>query len=307
MRFFILLLFCFPFCLSAQQKEVVVKLDKSIRGDEVNVIFNAHSTAYGRQVLILELTGGVYDRASSGRTIVKELQYGTNRLLSLSNVKGTPGYGYTWVSGCLNIKPAEVTYLFPFAPGKTSRIQALYNIDEEHLGKDAPRNWASYSMTAVTGDTVFAARRGTVIEVVEHKEVPQGEHLSYARDVNYVIIEHEDCTRGKYELFARNGVFPAKGAKVEAGEALGTIMEGQAYLTGTHLRFSVYYPELDRQQMIDLRKKRGKTTLAYVKPNFVGAGVLEKGGNYTAEFQQDLIFQEMSKREIKRWRKRNGG
>ena len=122
-----------------------------------------------------------------------------------------------------------------------------------------------------------------------------------------IILEHEDCTRSRYELFTRNNVFPNRGDRVEAGEPLGTVADGSNYVNGSHLRFSVYYPEITNQYLRKLRKFNNTTySNVYLTPSFHGVKTIEARKEYLSEHPQSMIFQEMNKREIKKWKKAKG-
>lgn len=293
--------------LIAQSNKVVVTKKESKRGDETNLVFSANNQSVAKQTIILDLNGGRYGRADSGLPLIKVLLPGSNRLLTLSDVKQGPGYGFTWVSGCIETKPKAVDYLLPVSPGKTTRIDTLFNIEETYLGKDKPKNWTAFTFSAQAGDTIFAARRGTIINIQEGKNISSGENISYAKARNFVVIEHEDCTRARYELFAKNGVFHDLGHKVEAGSPLGTIVDGSNYVNGSHLRFSVYYPELSRPLLKEMRKVSGVTySNVFIVPSFYNIENLKVRESYQSEHPESVIFQEMTKREIKKWKKARG-
>ncbi len=293
--------------LPAQEGKVVVSTNKNTRGEETSLVFTANNQSVARQTIILELEGGRYGRADGGLPVIRVLQPGTNRLLTLSELQQSPGYGFTWVSGCLETRPSPVTYLLPVAPGKSTKIDTLYNVEETYLGKASPKNWSAYALTAQPGDTIYASRRGMVIEVEESMPRSTTEGISYASARNFVVVEHEDCTRGRYELFAENAVAPQPGEWVEAGSPLGTVMDGSNYLNGTQIRFSVYYPDITRTMMQEMRKFNNITyPNAYVKPAFYGVKDLRARSTYRSEHPESVIFQEMSKRDIKKWKKAQG-
>jgi hypothetical protein len=304
------LILCLLFSASAllgQSNKVTVSKKQRKRGEETNLVFTAVNQSVARQTIIMALNGARYARADSGLPVIKVLQPGTNRLLTLTDLEQSPGYEFTWVFGCVNTKPKAITYLLPVASGKATRIDTLFNISETYLGKESPENWLSYALSALPGDTVFAARRGIVIEVKEDETTSTKEGISYSRAHNFVVLEHEDCTRGRYELFANDMVFPALGDQVEAGDPLGTIADGSNYVNGSHLRFSVYYSEITNQLLREGRKNNNTTyKTVYVTPIFQGVDNIEIGQVYQSVHTESLIFQEMNKREIKKWKKERG-
>jgi hypothetical protein len=285
-------------------RDVLVKVDRSKRGDETSLIFNANNTTSGMQTIVLAISGRNFERADGSIPVVKKLLPGTNRIISLTNVSKWPEYSYMWVAGCVDTKPDDITYLLPVAPGKTTRLDSLTTIGEAFLGKDKVTELISFSFTAEPGDEVYAARRGMVIEVEESYPAPKGEGLAFRSKNNYLVIEHEDCTRGRYTMFAEKGIAAEMGTEVEAGDVLGKVMDGAAMTSGTQIRFSVYYPDLTRRSLIEMQEDRARSyERKYVAPTFLG---LKIAGEATAEHPEEVIFQEMRKKAIKRWKKERG-
>jgi len=294
--------------LLGQANELTLTTATNKRGPEITMTFTARNTSAERKVITLRLKGGIYGRADNSLPLVKTVGPGNTRVLSLGELKVRPGYSWNYFSGCLNTKPKDVTYLLPFAAGKTANIQLMHNAGEKYFDEAAPEGWAAFYMTAVTGDTVFAARRGKVVMVIEDMGVSEGQELSFSANYNLVVVEHEDCTRGTYKMFDKDGVFPEVGASVEAGDPLGTITDGSNYGTGSHLLFYVSYPKFDRKLLLSSTNYRAiELENGYVNPKFVNLGVLQNRGNYTAEHPEAVILQEMSKRQIKNWLKRKEG
>lgn len=98
------------------------------------------------------------------------------------------------------------------------------------------------------GTLVYAARGGTVIEVVEHNK-QYGDGPAYAGYLNYITIDHGDGTFGQYAHLAKNsptahGIYVGK--KVVRKQLLGEVgkngwVEGGEY--GDHLHFMVFRPQ----------------------------------------------------------------
>jgi len=282
-------------------KDVVVSVSKSVRDQETSLTYNANNSTSGKMTVVLSIEGRSFERADGSIPAVKELLPGTNRIISLTNITAYPAYTYMWVAGCVDVEHEDVTYLLPLAPGTTTWMDTLKSISEVFLGKEKSRDFISFSFRASPGDQIYAARRGTIIEMEDDEEVPQGEGLSFQRENNYLIIEHDDCTRGRYELFAKDGITAEFGKTVEAGDPLGTVIDGSAFTNGTHLRFSVYYTDLSRKQLIEKQRDRAKTyQRQYVPVVFAGA---DGTGEVTSAHPEEIIFQEMRKKDIKKWKK----
>ncbi len=304
--FFISLFVGLPlFAQHTVSKDVVVSVSKSVRDQETTLTYSANNSTSGKMTVVLSIEGRSFERADGSIPAVKELLPGTNRIISLSNVSAYPAYTYMWVAGCVDVEHEDLTYLLPLAPGKTTWMDTLKSIGEVFLGKEKSLDFISFSFKASPGDKIYASRRGTIIEMEDKYEAPTGEGISYQRKNNYVVIEHEDCTRGRYELFAKDGITAGFGKTVEAGDVLGTVVDGSAFTNGTHLRFSVYYTDLSRKQLIEKQRDQGRTyQRQYVPVVFNGA---EQPGEVTSRHPEEVIFQEMRKKEIKKWKKAHGG
>jgi len=282
-------------------KDVVVSVSKSVRDQETSLTYNANNSTSGKMTVVLSLEGRSFERADGSIPAVKELLPGTNRIISLTNVSRAPAYSYMWVAGCVDVEHDEVTYLLPVTPGKTTWMDTLKSIGEVFLDKEKSLDFISFSFKTSPGDKIYASRRGTIIEMEDKYEAPAGEGISYQRQNNYVVIEHDDCTRGRYELFAKDGITAGFGKTVEAGDILGTVVDGSAFTNGTHLRFSVYYTDLSRKELIEKQRDRAKTyQRQYVPVVFAGA---DGPGEIICTHPEEVIFQEMRKKDIKRWKK----
>lgn len=264
------------------------------------------------QTIVLSVEGRPFERADGSLPVVKKLLPGPNRLVQLTNITSFPRYGYMWIAGCVDTKPEDITYLLPVPPGKSTTIYPLQKMDnwlKEKQGEapDDPEKRISYAFSLSAGDQVHAARRGTVIDIVENRSAPGGKDLAFFENYNYVILEHDDCTRGKYAYFSEDGIDVGLGQLVEAGDPLGKVMDGAALANGTQIRLAVYYTGVTRKGLIEKYKDRAKTySRKYVQSTFHGVGQNASGASVVAEHPEQVIFQEMRKRDIKKWKKRSG-
>ena len=105
-------------------------------------------------------------------------------------------------------------------------------------------------------------------------------------------------------MFAEKGITAAVGTEVEAGDQLGKVMDGSAMTGGSQVRFSIYYPDLTRKSLIaKLNDRAISHDRKYVTPNFAGADSTDE---IRVVHPEEVIFQEMRKRDIKRWKKARG-
>jgi Peptidase family M23 len=231
---------------------------------------------------------------------------GKTRLFQLkqtSESMGTPNFNYStsYRKGCEKTKTDTLfAYLLPISPNKTTKVTELYNIGQKFGNTSAPKDWYALAFNVSEGDTIFAARKGIVGAIASNRE-PLGESLAYNSEVNFVEIQHEDCTFAKYELFKKGGIFVQEGDIVQAGQPLG-IISSNNYVGGSQARFSVSY------SFVEPVVKGGKKTdekhyYAYVPVRFWVNNAVEKlvtNTKYTSEHPEVLIVKEMTKKEKKR-------
>lgn len=130
--------------------------------------------------------------------------------------------------------PAASAYILPFPVG------ARYLCSQDYcFPNGGHRNQLSYDFDMAVGDVVIAARRGTVIQTVDHfPDTGQGEG-----NHNYIFILHPNGTLAFYAHLQQNGLLVTLNEEVQAGQPIA--YSGNSGLTGgPHLHFGVYqyYP-----------------------------------------------------------------
>lgn len=201
-------------------------------------------------------------------------------------------FSYKFIRGRLKPKVnSEVVYALPFDNSKKVKVEELSEVGNTFTGKALPRNWRAYQFKS-EADTVFAARRGVVVDVVEGFGIDTASH--FQRNRNSLIVEHNDGTLAKYLGFAKNGVFPKLGDKVEVDTALGTLRDGA--VKGA-LHFMTYF-------LIGFEYEKEETANEFITPVFAtsdGSMTLTPQKTYISDHSELLIMQEMSKRERKKY------
>ena len=215
-------------------------------------------------------------------------------------------YKFSFIKGCKQPRAdTALVYLLPASPGKRISAVELVYIGKIYAGQAEPKDWYSLAVKMSSGDTVFAARRGTV-SAVRNDAIPTGTHLGFNRDDNMVEINHPDCSFATYTVFRPKSIFVKPGQFVEAGTPLG-IVGGENYEYGPHVRFAVHY-NYEAPIIKNGRPTDEKHYWAYVPVHFwlkdeQKAGRLESRKQYLSDHPDSIVQQEMSKRELKNWQK----
>jgi len=289
------------------QKLIEITYEKDTKG---NYQFYCTNRAFCNYVLYVNFP--VLDNLRSDQALPYRvaIRPGVNKLFKLTKLDmNTPerfNYRMGYNKGCINpvINPS-FTYLLPIAPGKAYEME---NTGISHAaGKDL-KDWYVIRLKMNPGDTLYAARRGIVSEVDDNSSL-NDEGQASAGTENYVEIVHQDCSFGHYGVLRKNSALVKPGQFVEVGQAIGLI-GGDKYGRGSEARFSVYYNEPeDSAAMANFSNINVYWT--YIPLQFWtrrnGKGKLKHGANYVAERPEQVMTQEMSKAEIKKWKASHPG
>lgn len=226
----------------------------------------------------------------------------TLRALSPNSIGGTFRYTYTYFRGrILLTDPKPFVYVLPVSPGKSCLVQETQYIGTAlGLKDEALSRFYSLSIQMKAGDSVFAARRGVVVRRVDGITHTQKGQF-YVRDVNEVDVFHTDGTFGRYARL-KSGSMPVQdGEQIEAGQFIGLISDELS--PQPMLFFSVYY-----LPAIALQASQSYNYI-HIRPRFAALNqesgdFLLPGKTYAAILPIELVTQEMSKREIKRYVKK---
>ena len=245
----------------------------------------------------------------SGRPYV--LNSGSKTLFRLTPRQGSNNYvfryNYSWRKGDFTEKPdTAFVYLPPVRPGKTVVVQRGVTLKGFIDRKVEEKEKAGLSFHTEEGDTIYAMRKGVVTDVVDHK-ASKGKGVIYNDTENYVRIYHEDNTFMTYSLLQNDGIFVQPGETVLPGQPIG-LAGGTNYRSGSRLHVSLYgwLPATEEDNVKDLVYHRA---YRLINPYLYGVGKVEaiKGGvSFPCEHPLDIITQEMSKREIKKYKKEHG-
>ncbi|HTQ26762.1 MAG TPA: M23 family metallopeptidase [Puia sp.] len=293
-------------CLSSPaQKPISVSYSKDMKGDYQFYCMNNAFCDY-----VLEISFTALDNLNADHSLpyVTEVKPGNNKLFKLSKInKDAPekfNYRIGYNKGCMH--PAfnpDFTYLLPIAPGKEVQAYEMQNPGISQAGGQDQKDWYVIRLKMNPGDTLYAARRGTVTAVeVDNSQNDEGQ--ASAGFENYIEIVHRDCSFGHYGVLRKNSAFVKPGQFVEAGQPIG-LVGGDKYGRGSEARFSVYYNEPRDSSAMEAGRDMS-VYWTYIPLQFWtkrnGKGKLKNGANYTSEHTEAVLTQEMNKAEVKKWK-----
>lgn len=273
---------------------ITISRERTSKGE---VIFWAENTVYAPYTVTLTFSklsntssvieGEPLDAVVAGR--------GRYRILSLRPSTENSGIGFSYSSmirkGDSRAKvDTNFVYLLPLPKGKPVRTRLMVSLDGV-LGKSDKAHMTGIAVETQEGDTITAARGGIVTEIQDHS-ASIGENKSFSSTENYVEVYHKDGSFARYKLFKNGGIFLQEGDEIIPGQAMG-IIGGDNYKQGSHLRFSLFTPIVEKK--------------AFVPSFYLGGGKIGKPENkemYASEHPEEIVMLEMSKKEKKRYMER---
>lgn len=227
-----------------------------------------------------------------GDTYQGLVERGKKRLVTLRPMNPDTGIGFSYTAryekGNIQAKAdTNFVYLFPLQEGKQVRMNRMNSL-HALVGKTEKSHLTGIAFHTTEGDTIVAARRGQVTQVVDHSASTE-ENRSFDANENYVeVYHHADGTFAIYKLFKNGGIFVEPGDEVIPGQPLG-IVGGSNYQGGSHLRFMVSSPILEPRSFLpSFYLSSGQSG----KPDFREV--------YISEHPVDIVVKELSKKEKKR-------
>lgn len=302
MKNFIFLLFLSFFTTSLfSQRIIELAYNQDAQG---NINFSCTNHGWCNYILQIDFTSLANAKADHALPFQAEVKPGINKLFKLSRENTNDPiqfkYKINYFSGCLNpVVDTGFTYLLPIAPGKEAQAYELQEVVRAAPGEPDPKNAYTIRLRMKPGDTLYAARRGRVVEV-DTRDSLNDAGATVTGSWNYIEICHADCSFGRYGVLRKNGAFVKPGQFVEAGDPIG-IVGGDRFGRGSDGRFSVFYNLTEEDAQTG-----GKIYLAYVPLRFWtkknGKGMLKHGATYISEFPDAVIIKEMSKAEQLKWK-----
>jgi hypothetical protein len=285
------------------QRVIEFKYDQDASG---NYQFYSFNHAFCNYILEVNFTSLVNVKPNPILPFRAEIRPGKDKLFKLlkENANSPMQFKYTikYNKGCINpTVKTDFIYLLPISPDKEAQAYELLNREKTNAADPEAKNWYVIRLRMRPGDTIYAARRGTITEVEDKSNLNDSGVTSIGYE-NYLEIVHGDCSFARYGVLKRNSALVKPGQFVEAGTPIG-LVGGDRFGRGSDIRFSVYYnQELEDSLGGGIRK----LYWVYVPLKFWtkknGKGMLKHGASFTSEFPESIITQEMTKLEIKNWK-----
>lgn len=284
---------------SFSQNILEIRYESDTKGATV---FTCINYAYCTYILDLGFTNLKNLKCDRALPFHGEVKPGYTRLFTLSTIDPQLptqfNYSITDQKGCMHpVVNADFIYLLPISPGKEAQS---YEMSPDKLPDSAKRgpasaltdhrdsvSWYVLRLKMKSGDTIYAARKGVVAEVLDQNGANDAGQISTSTE-NYVEIVQADCSFARYGILKKNSSLVKPGQPVRAGQPIG-LVGGDAFGRGSDLRFSVYY----YQEELNPAQTGGRhyiIPLIWTKKN--GKGRLKHGVVYISEFPSALLNQE---------------
>lgn len=231
----------------------------------------------------------------------------SGKLLTLTPDKADQGIGYgykyTIIRGIFKPKiDTNFVYILPFRKGSSVYVAELGYLKSAFFGASTPSDWKSYRFSTEKEDTVLAARKGIVVDIVDKYESEMGYAFTSKRNV--ITIEHPDGTIVYYNGLKKGNILVKIGQTVYPGSRLGV---NSQYNKDSKFDIDftiVYLKSKDLENANEAKFETEKGYYGFVTPKFYvhDKGVVNLKSTqqaYIVSSTPDLINRELTKKELK--------
>lgn len=295
MRVFFYLIICFfTVNVAVCQVRGDIKVTYEPGRDGEYVFYSFNSIPKDTHIVVVFNTGLNEWRPDATLPFQKTVSTGKTRLFKMSPVGTTPprfDYRYYFYEGVGNPKVKEVEYAIPGKEDEAILVRGVTRLNDEPDEKEGSDQY--YGVSFYVND-IRATRQGQIKKV---KVTPGNPEKSF------IQIRHKDGTLGNYYGVVHGTEVVNEDQFVKAGEVLA-----KAGMTSNDqspfFNFSVSYMRVVVNKDIDSREWASNRFLI---PRFRTANEesirLKPNVGYTATYPDELITQEMSRREKKKYLK----
>ncbi len=294
---FFLSLILVPF-VAAQPNAIIVEY--KVNADQT-VDFTYRKMEPGRYTLSVTFTELTNGYANNYVGVVSTASGNLFRLKPLNKDQGI-GFRFStnYIRGMLNPKfDPEFPYLAPFKKQVTFSVEELSDFGTVYFGNTPSKDFKAFMFKSKTDSSAVACRKGVVIEVEDGRDIDTDKYFSSKQ--NYIMVEHLDGTLVRYGGFKKGTILVKKGQFVLPQEELGYLDTKNEFY---RLNVSFFYledPKFNVKSKENLLNRVNR--FGYINPKFsVQQGVqhLVPGTTYLADYSEDILFKEYSKKERKR-------
>lgn len=290
-------------CVAIQAQPGPVQVSSQRNNDNSISITGENNSVVTYSVMLNFSTLIGYSSSVTQGTFIK-LVPGHSQLARLTPERnaGSSSFSYSYrylVGQAFHKKPeTNVEYLLPAMPGKKLLTFPVNSISQR-LGIDTSNDYHAVGFRYGAGDTICAARAGTVFEVIDDVKVGEKMEQTYRSNRNRISIEHRDGTLSYYSLLAPIKSLVAVGEQVYPGQPIAVFNQTADKYS---LLFSVFYLMEKNAQFSDITPAGTKyyNTVATVFHTAETGGQVLSYGLYTADFPAELVAKELTKREKKK-------
>lgn len=291
------------YTVKSQTNEAVIVV-KAVRNTNNSVDFTYVKNKPGTYKIKILFNSLANTFASDYEGLVK---FDSGSLVTLSPERNdtyiTYGYSVSYIFGNWEPKVDSLFhYILPFKKGKNYSIYESNNVREKYFGSEKLKTWKSYFVSSKTPDTICAMRKGIVVDIKNQfvtDTLVTG--YVYTSKSNSIKIEHEDGTYASYQGLKMNSFMVKLGETVYPATPLAILDKFNNKTYNLHF-FISYIGKKDYVTDPKATLKTAQTPYDYITPYFYTAeGVLKivPKGNYTADYNEEIVTKEMNKKELK--------
>jgi len=293
--FAVFLLFSAEKIYSQNQKVFVTR----VKNLDNSVVFNYSKEEVGSYFVEIELEK--IQNVADSTTLKKKYAFNMNEksgtLFKLfpsdKNKEIFCSYTFSFTKG--TIKPKvdySINYLLPFEKNKNVVILESKRFNVK------PEIWKNYLVYSKTKDTIFAMRKGIVVDIRKFAitNIADADGQSSTNYRTEVIVEHADGTNASYSGLDEKSLFVSLNQTIYPHSRIGVIDDIKS--NGNYsFRFNIYY--FGSEDSDDI-KNSSKIIERSVVPFFLTQGGIHKlknESNYIATYNDSILTQEMTGEE----------
>ena len=305
MKKLILLLFI-PYLIIAQDFKIEHKVndDKTVDFSYKNLISNSITVIVNFSFL---------ENTMSSTKVVEKVSKTEGKLFKLKPMNNEQNirFNYSYLFFNHNINPKvddDFVYILPYKKEAQMFVEELSYLGSTYSDKEEPKGWKSYSFSSDEVQKIFPVRKGVVIDVVRGFNIDTTKTFTYYNKMNSVKIEHNDGTIALYSGFNKNEIYVDIGDVVYPKfNALGKT-ELYDKRKKQRINFSLFYYSTKNGIKLSSLSTSSQTEVIYITPAFYQSGEsvkLRKDFFYESDYDDKTLFQNLTKRQIKKYKKGN--